>query len=58
MIDSAFSPKAVTWSIVLAAGDHLGPKRLGQEYGTTYEIDASTGSPTGQSCCFELVFSQ
>ena len=52
------TPDPVVWSIMLAAGDALGPKRLGQEYGMTYEIDASTGSPTGQSCCFELVFSK
>ena len=52
------TPDPVVWSIMLAAGDVLGPKRLGQEYGITYLIDASTGVQAGQSCCFELVFSK
>ena len=52
------TPDPVVWSIMLAAGDVLGPKRLGQEYGMTYLIDASTGGQAGQSCCFYLVFSK
>ncbi len=57
-INGSTTSDGVVWSIMLAAGDVLGPKRLGQEYGMTYAIDASTGRPTGQSCCFELVFSE
>ncbi len=52
------TPDPVVWSIMLAAGDALGPKRLGEEYGMTYLIDASTGRQTGQSCCFYLVFNK
>ena len=57
-INGSTTSDDVVWSIMLAAGDALGPKRLGQEYGMTYEIDASTGKPTGQSCCFYLVVSK
>ncbi len=52
-----FDPRGdvVRWAILLAAGDQMGPKRAGTEYGAIVQLDATTGDVMSWGCCFSLV---
>jgi hypothetical protein len=49
------NPEAVVWEVLLAAGDHWGPKRPGHEYDLDIGIDAKTGQAFSRGCCFDII---
>jgi DNA-binding CsgD family transcriptional regulator len=49
------NPGAVVWEVLLAAGNHWGPRRPGHEYGMHIVMDAKTGQAFSEGCCFDFI---